>query len=258
MPTISDPPPSSRVALVTGGAGAIGAAVCERLARRGIAVAIIDIDADRAAAVARSVARQTGVACLAVPADISDAGAVRRAVQRVTDDVGPIDTLVNNAGTLQNAPLSLMTEGDWDAVLDVHLKGAFLCSRAVLPHMTTGRFGRIINISSGAVRGSDRGHANYASAKAGLLGLTTALAAELGPWGITVNAVAPGVIRSDMTRATADQLGQTFAEYEDSRARSISVRRIGEPEDVAHAVAFFAGEQASFVNGQVLFVAGGP
>lgn len=258
MPTSSTPPPSSRVALVTGGGGAIGAAVCERLAGRGITVAVNDIDADRATAVAHRVARQTGVACIAVPADISDAQAVRRAVQRVADEVGPIDTLVNNAGTLQNAPLSRMTEDDWDAVVNVHLKGAFLCSRAVLGHMTTTRFGRIVNISSGAVRGSDRGHANYASAKAGLLGLTTALAAELGPWGITVNAVAPGVIRSDMTRATADQLGETFEEYERSRARNISVRRIGEPSDVAHTVAFFADELTSFVNGQVIFVAGGP
>lgn len=251
-------PVRPRVALVTGAAGALGSAICRRLADSGACVAVNDIDAAGATAVADRVARETGHRCIAASADISDRGAVADMVAMIASTLGDVDTLVNNAGILRNSPLLEMGEDDWDRVVDIHLKGAFLCSQAVTGPMGQRGFGRIVNISSGAVRGSDRGHANYASAKAGLIGLTTTLAVELGPAGITVNAVAPGVIRSDMTRATAQQLGETFETYERRMAAAIPVRRLGEPEDVAEAVAFFAAETSSFVNGQVLFVAGGP
>jgi 3-oxoacyl-[acyl-carrier protein] reductase len=247
-----------RVALVTGAAGALGSAICRRLAQTGASVAVNDVDAAGAAAVADRLTRETGQRCIAAAADISDRGAVAGMVAAVSSELGPVDTLVNNAGILRNAPLLEMSEEDWDSLIDVHLKGAFLCSQSVVGPMAARGFGRIVNISSGAVRGSGRGHANYASAKAGLIGLTTTLAVELGPAGITVNAVAPGAIRSDMTRSTAKQIGETFETYEQRMAGNIPARRLGEPEDVAEAVAFFASEAASYVNGQVLFVAGGP
>lgn len=250
--------PRARVALVTGAAGALGSAICRRLAQTGVSLAVNDVDATGAAAVADKIARETGQRCLAAPADISDRSAVAGMVAAITSELGPVDTLVNNAGILRNSFLQELAEDDWDRVLDIHLKGAFLCSQAVAGPMGERGFGRIVNISSGAVRGSGRGHANYASAKAGLIGLTTTLAVELGPAGITANAVAPGAIRSDMTRATAAQLGETFETYERRTAAAIPVRRLGEPEDVAEAVAFFASEAASFITGQVLFVTGGP
>jgi len=170
---------------------------------------------------------------------------------------GRLDVLVNNAGVLRNAPAAAMTDGDWTIVVSVHLTGAFLCCREAIPLMVASGGGRIVNISSGAVRGSDRGHANYASAKAGLIGLTTALATELGPQKIVVNAVAPGAIRSDMTRDTAAQIGKPFEQYVADVSARVPLRRLGEPEDVAEAVAFFARPNG-YVTGQVLFVAGGP
>ena len=250
--------PATRVALVTGGGGAIGSATAARLARDGFAVAVNDVDPQRASETARRIADRFGVATIGVAADIRDAQAVADMVATITEDLGPIDTLINNAGVLRNAPVGLLDEKDWDTVIDTHLKGAFLCSRAVVEPMSQARFGRIVNISSGAVRGSSRGHANYSSAKAGLVGFTKTLAVELGPAGITVNAVAPGAIRSDMTAATAAQIGQTLAEYQANMSAAIPRRRIGEPEDVAEVIAFFASAVNDFVTGQLIFVAGGP
>ncbi len=245
------------VALVTGAAGAIGRAVARRLAVDGCDLVVNDIRGDAASDVARDIETSTGRRTRVHVADIADAAAVEAMFVSVGTNEGRLDVLVNNAGILRNAPAAEMTYEDWSLVLDVHLKGAFHCCRGAIPLMVSTGGGRIVNISSGAVRGSARGHANYASAKAGLLGLTTALATELGPQNIVVNAVAPGAIRSDMTRDTAAQVGQNFDEYIADVSARVPLRRLGEPEDVAEAVAFFARPNG-YVTGQVLFVAGGP
>ena len=150
-----------------------------------------------------------------------------------------------------------MTDEDWQTVMDVHLKGAFYCSRAAQKVMVEQKYGRIINISSTSALGN-RGQANYSAAKAGLQGFTKTLAIELGKFGITVNAVAPGFIETEMTRATAARIGLDFGQFVEEVKKQIPVGRIGQPEDIAAALLFFASEEASFVNGQVLYVAGGP
>src|SRR5699024_10053912 len=150
-----------------------------------------------------------------------------------------------------------MTEDDWDTVLDVHLRGAFLMSRAVQRHMTEQGWGRIVNLSSTSALGN-RGQANYSAAKAGLQGFTKTLALELGPFGVTANAIAPGFIETEMTASTAERLGITFEEFTAKTAAAIPVRRTGKPADIANAVSFFASENAGFVSGQVMYVAGGP
>lgn len=165
--------------------------------------------------------------------------------------------LVNNAGVIRDNLLFKMSEDDWDTVLGVHLRGAFLMSRSVQKHMVDQRYGRIVNLSSSSALGN-RGQANYSAAKAGLQGLTKTLAIELGQFGITANAVAPGFIATDMTAVTAARLGMTFEDFQAAAASRVPVRRIGEVDDVAHAISFLASEGAGYVSGQVIYVAGGP
>jgi len=193
---------------------------------------------------------------VAVGADVSDEGAAQAAVERVAAELGAPSVLVNNAGIIRDNLLFKMTTSDWDAVMGVHLRGSFLMSRAVQGFMVKSGWGRIINLSSTSALGA-RGQANYATAKAGLQGFTKALAIELGKFGVTVNAVAPGFIETEMTAATAERMGIPFEEFKKSAAAEIPVARTGVPEDVAHAVSFFASEGAGFVSGQVLYVAGG-
>jgi len=165
--------------------------------------------------------------------------------------------LVNNAGVTRDNLLFKMSEGDWDTVMGVHLRGSFLMARAVQKHMVDAGWGRIVNLSSTSALGN-RGQANYSTAKAGLQGFTKTLAIELGKFGVTANCIAPGFIVSDMTKATAERIGQDWDTYVAARAAQIPVARAGEVADIAHAVSFFVSEGAGFVSGQVLYVAGGP
>ncbi|UED82861.1 3-oxoacyl-ACP reductase FabG [Streptomyces profundus] len=245
-----------RVALVTGAARGIGAATAERLAADGHRVAVLDLT-EEAGQPAVAAIEAAGGSALAIGCDVSDTDAVTAAVSQVAERLGPPGILVNNAGVLRDNLLFKMSEADWDTVLSVHLRGAFLMSRACQQHMVEAGFGRIVNLSSSSALGN-RGQANYAAAKAGLQGFTKTLAIELGKFGITANAVAPGFVATEMTAQTARRVGMSFDDFQRAAAEQIPVRRVGQPADIANAVAFFASEAAGYVSGQVLYVAGGP
>jgi len=245
-----------RVAIVTGAARGIGAATAVRLAADGCTVAVVDLEEDGGKATVDRIA-STGGKALAIGANVADADAVAAAVARVADELGPPTILVNNAGVIRDNLLFKMSDDDWDTVLAVHLRGAFLMSRAVQKYMTEQKWGRIVNLSSTSALGN-RGQANYAAAKAGMQGLTKTLAIELGPFNVTVNAIAPGFIATEMTAATAARVGVDFDTFQKAAAEQIPVRRVGQPEDVAHLVSYFVSEGAGFVSGQVVYVAGGP
>ncbi|MFD4534960.1 3-oxoacyl-ACP reductase FabG [Kitasatospora sp. NPDC058397] len=245
-----------RVAVVTGAARGLGAATAVQLAADGYAVAVLDLDETAGKDTVDRITAAGGRA-LAVGADVSDADQVQAAVGRVAAELGAPVVLVNNAGVLRDNLLFKMSESDWDTVMNVHLRGAFLMTRAVQKHMVDAGFGRIVNLSSSSAQGN-RGQANYSAAKAGLQGFTKTLAIELGKFGITANAVAPGFIATDMTAATAARVGMDFEDFKRAAASQIPVQRVGLPEDVAHTISFLASEGAGFVSGQVIYVAGGP
>ncbi|GLW73587.1 3-oxoacyl-ACP reductase [Kitasatospora phosalacinea] len=249
-------PAPARVAVVTGAARGIGAATALRLAADGYAVAVVDLEESTAKGTAEAIEAAGGRA-LAVGADVSDAEQVEAAVERIAAELGAPVVLVNNAGVLRDNLLFKMSESDWDTVMAVHLKGAFLMTRAVQKHMVAAGFGRIVNLSSSSAQGN-RGQANYSAAKAGLQGFTKTLAIELGKFGVTANAVAPGFIATDMTAATAARVGMEFEAFKQAAASAIPVQRVGVPEDIAHTISFLASEGAGFVSGQVIYVAGGP
>ena len=244
---------AGRVAVVTGSARGIGAATARRFADEGASVAVLDLDQDAAAQTASGLGAEKaiGVAC-----DVSQASSVDSAVSQVVDELGKIDVLVNNAGVTRDNLLFKMTEDDWDTVMNVHLRGSFLMSRAVQKHMVAAKFGKIVNLSSVSALGN-RGQANYSAAKMGLQGFTRTLALELGPFGINVNAIAPGFIVTDMTDATARRVGVEPEEYRKAAAERTPVRRVGYPEDIAAAAAFLCSDEASFITGQTLYVDGG-
>jgi 3-oxoacyl-[acyl-carrier protein] reductase len=247
---------SQRVAVVTGGARGIGAGTAKRLAADGLAVAVLDLKEGDCAAIVDAISTAGGNA-LGVGADVSDADQVQAAVDRVAAALGPPAVLINNAGVIRDNMLYKMTVDDWDTVLGIHLRGSFLMSKACQKYMVDQRFGRIVNLSSSSALGN-RGQANYSAAKAGLQGFTKTLAIELGQFGVTANAVAPGFIATDMTAATAARIGIGFEEFQKAAAASIPVRRVGTPDDVAHVISFLVSEGAGFVSGQVIYVAGGP
>ena len=214
-----------RTAVVTGSARGIGAAVARRLAQDG--------------------------------SDVADEDSVKTAVDRIASEFGAPTVLVNNAGITRDNLLFKMTVGDWDSVLGVHLRGSFLMTRAIQKHMIDAKWGRIVNLSSTSALGN-RGQANYSAAKAGMQGFTKTLAIELGKFGVTANAIAPGFIETEMTAATAERVGVPFEDFKAAAAAQIPVNRVGHPDDIAHLASFFVSEGAGFISGQVVYAAGGP
>jgi 3-oxoacyl-[acyl-carrier protein] reductase len=247
---------SERVAVVTGAARGIGAGTAKRLASDGFAVAVLDLKEGDCGATVEAI-KAAGGRALAVGADVSDADQVQAAVDKIASELGGPAVLVNNAGVIRDNMLFKMTVDDWDTVLGIHLRGSFLMSKACQKYMVDAKWGRIVNLSSSSALGN-RGQVNYSAAKAGLQGFTKTLAIELGQFGVTANAVAPGFIATDMTAATAARMGIGFEDFQKAAAASIPVRRVGTPDDVAHVISFLVSEGAGFVSGQVIYVAGGP
>jgi 3-oxoacyl-[acyl-carrier protein] reductase len=244
-----------RPAIVTGAARGIGAAVARRLAADGLQVGVLDLDAGTCADTVDDILARGGQA-LALGADVADEASVEAAVSRCADELGPPVVLVNNAGILRDDLLFRMTADTWDAVINVHLRGAFLMTRACQRFMTEAKWGRIVSMSSISGLGN-RGQANYSAAKAGIEGFTRTVAIELGPFGITANAIAPGYIDTEMVRQTAERIGTPLDEFIAAIAAEVPVRRMGQPDDIAAAVAFFVRDDAGFVTGQTLYVSGG-
>lgn len=247
---------TQRTAIITGGGRGIGAEVARKLAEDGMNIAIFDLDQSGLDSIEAEL-KSKGHNVLAISADVSNEESVAAAVQRVADELGAPTVVVNNAGIIRDNLLFKMSVSDWDLVMGVHLRGAFLVSREAQKHMVEAKWGRIINLSSTSALGN-RGQANYAAAKAGMQGFTKTLALELGRYGVTANAIAPGFIETEMTAATAERLGLSFDDFVAASAAKIPVQRTGKPADIANAVSFFASENAGFVSGQVLYVAGGP
>lgn len=241
---------SNRVAIVTGSGRGIGAAIALKLAEVGATVVINDVgDMEPAEAVAEEI-RKMGQQSLVVPADISDSSEVTRMVETVTSNYGKVDILINNAGITRDQLIMRMSDDDWDQVLGVNLKSVFLCTRAVLRPMMKQRWGRIVSIASIVGLIGNAGQANYASAKAGIIGFTRTVAKEVASRGITANAVAPGFIDTTMTQHLPEERRQAMADQ-------ILLGYLGTPRDVAEAVAFLASEEARYITGQVLTVDGG-
>ena len=228
-----------RVVIVTGAARGIGFGTANRFAEEGASVAIIDLD------------ESVGVGC-----DVSNPESVDAAVERVVSELGGLHVLVNNAGITRDNLLFKMTEQDWDLVMGVHLKGAFLMTKAAQKHFVEQRYGKVVNISSTSALGN-RGQANYSAAKMGVQGFTRTLGIELGPFGINANAVAPGFIATEMTDATAARLKLDVEEFRKMNADANPVKRVGYPEDIAAAVTFLASDESSYITGQTLYVDGG-
>ncbi|MCX0274140.1 SDR family oxidoreductase [Nocardia zapadnayensis] len=247
---------AERIAVVSGAARGIGAAIATRLASDGLQVGVLDLD-EAACAETVSAIENAGGKAIALGADVSKEDSVNAAVERLAGELGAPTVVVNNAGVLRDNLLFKMSVDDWDTVLGVHLRGAFLLTRATQKYMVEQKWGRIVNMSSTSALGN-RGQVNYSAAKAGMQGFTKTLAFELGKYGVTANAIAPGFIVTDMTAATAARVGVDFEDFQKGAAAQIPVNRVGYPEDIAHTASFLVSEGAGFVSGQVIYVAGGP
>ncbi|MBO0847033.1 MAG: 3-oxoacyl-ACP reductase FabG [Nocardioides sp.] len=245
-----------RIAVVTGAARGIGLGVATRFAEEGASVAVLDLDEDQAAKAAASLGSDNGQKHLGISCDVSDSASVQAAVARVVSEVGGLHILVNNAGITRDNLLFKMSDDDWDQVIAVHLRGAFLMSRAAQKVFVEQKFGKVVCLSSVSALGN-RGQANYAAAKMGIQGFVRTLAIELGPYGVNVNAIAPGFIASDMTDATAARVGMSVEDFRAAAAGRNPVRRVGFPEDIAAAAAFLCSNEASYITGQTLYVDGG-
>jgi 3-oxoacyl-[acyl-carrier protein] reductase len=251
-----------RVAVVTGAARGIGFGIAGRFAEEGASVAVLDLDEASAADSAGRLPstgsteggreqKHVGIAC-----DVSDSGSVQTAVDRVVAELGALHILVNNAGVTRDNLLFKMTDDDWDMVMGVHLRGAFLMTRAAQKHFVEQKYGKVVCLSSVSALGN-RGQANYSAAKMGIQGFVRTLGIELGPFGVTANAIAPGFIATDMTDATAARVGMPVEEFRKAAADRNPVRRVGFPEDIAAAAAFLCSDEASYITGQTLYVDGG-
>ena len=247
---------ADRVALVTGGGRGIGAATALRFAQEGAAVVVSDVDQGPADEVASQIREQGGRA-LAVACDVRNRQQVEAMVEQAVKTFGRLDFLVTCAGIIRDNLIHKMTDEDWDAVIDTHLKGTFLCAQAAQRVMVPQRYGKMVFLSSTSALGN-RGQTNYSAAKAGIQGMARTLAIELGPFNINVNAVAPGFVETRMTRAVAERTGVDYEELKKAAAERTPLRRVGKPEDIAGVIAFLCSEDASYISGQVIYVRGGP
>jgi 3-oxoacyl-[acyl-carrier protein] reductase len=240
-----------KTAVVTGGAKGIGAATARRLASEGATVVVADFDE----ATAQQTAREIGGH--AVRCDVTSLAEVEAAIDTAKQRGGSVDILVTCAGIIRDNLLFKMSDDDWNAVIDTHLKGTFHAVRAAQKHMVEQKSGKMVLISSTSALGN-RGQTNYATAKAGLQGMTKTLAIELGPFGVNVNCVAPGFIATAMTQQTADRMGVSFEDFQQAVSEQVPLRRVGQPEDVAATIAYLCSEDAAYVSGQVIYIRGGP
>jgi 3-oxoacyl-[acyl-carrier protein] reductase len=240
-----------KVALITGGGRGIGAATAQLFASQGAKVAVSDLDEGPA----REVAGPIGG--LAIACNVSDRRQVEAMVERTVKELGRLDILVTCAGIIRDNLLFKMTDEDWDAVIDTHLKGTFLCARAAQKHMVEQKSGKMVFLSSTSALGN-RGQANYSAAKAGLQGMARTLAIELGPFNVNVNTVAPGFVETRMTRTTAERMGVDYEAFKLGAASQIPLRRVGQPEDIANVIAFLCSDESAFVSGQNIYIRGGP
>jgi 3-oxoacyl-[acyl-carrier protein] reductase len=247
---------SPRVAIVTGAARGIGRAIAVRLAAEGAAVGVADLDPASCTETVDLI-RAAGGTAAAVRLNVTEEASVTEAVAAVTSELAAPTILVNNAGITRDNMLFKMSVDEWESVMDVHLKGAFLMSKAVQGAMVAAKWGRIVSLSSLSALGS-RGQSNYSAAKAGIQGFTRTVAIELGQFGITANAIAPGFVDTDMVRATAERIGVPYEQFVADSAKQIAVRRVGQPEDIAALVAFLASEESGYISGQTIYAAGGP
>jgi 3-oxoacyl-[acyl-carrier protein] reductase len=240
-----------KVALVTGAGRGIGAATAQLFAKEGAKVAVSDLDEGPA----KEIAGLFGG--LAIACDVSNRAQVESMVERTVKELGRLDVLVTCAGIIRDNLLFKMTDEDWDAVIDTHLKGTFLCAQAAQKHMVDNKYGKMVFLSSTSALGN-RGQANYSAAKAGLQGMARTLAIELGQYNVNVNTVAPGFVETRMTRATAERMGVDYEAFKLGAASQIPLRRVGQPQDIANVIAFLCSDESSFISGQNIYVRGGP
>ena len=242
-----------RVAVVTGAAQGIGAAILRRFAAGGAKVAGLDLQEDGVT----QVIDEAGATGIGVACDVTNREQVEAAIARANDELGSVDILINNAGVTRDNLLFRMTDEDFDTVMAIHLKGAFLCTRAAQKYMVEKRYGKIVMMSSRSALGN-RGQTNYSAAKAGLQGMVRAVSIELGPFGINVNAIAPGHIETAMTRATAERMGVDYEQMKERTIERSAIKRVGQPEDVANLAAFLVSDESSYITGQTIYISGGP